>query len=123
MLNNFKVLNKFFRLVDESILQRSIFVCYFNLLIIKKVMEIEVVDRFWEGLYVDFCERMYKSFKFQSVVMEFNRRLSLVQYIFLDDNGILFIKFFEQVVCESREKEMKSGYFRIDVDIRSLFRF
>lgn len=96
--------------------------CHFNPSTTKKAMEIEVVDRFRESSHADFCERMYKSFKSQSAVMELNRRLSSAQYTFPDDNGILSTKFPEQAVCESREKETKSGHSRTDVDIRSLLR-
>lgn len=88
MLNNFKVLNKFFELFNEGVVYWSIFLCLVSLFIILNFFDINIVKGFCESLFFDICERMFKGLRVYSGVLDF-KILSVVQFIEDDSMSLL----------------------------------
>lgn len=128
MPNNLKALNTFSESFNEGVLHRNIPPCPVSLFTSSNPFEIIAVDGFREESPPDFGERMLKSLRAQSGVLDFKAALNTAQPIqvnnmTLPDAQLKWNHFPEESVRETKEREARNGDISwTEVDINSFLR-
>lgn len=128
MPNNLKALNTFSEPVNEGAIHQNIFACPASLFTSSYPFENFAVDGFHESSSTDFCERMLKSLRAQSGVLDFKATLNTAQPIqvnnmTLPDAQLQWNNFPEEAVREMKEKKARNRDLSLrEVDMNSFLR-
>lgn len=123
MPNNLKALNTFSEPFNEGVVYRSIPPCSVSLFTTPNPFEINTVNGFRESSPSNICERMLKSLRAHSDVLDFKAQSIQDDNMTSPDARLRCNHFPEEAVLENKEKgERKRDISRTEIDINSYLR-